>query len=72
MTPTTRTKHQQIVRMTCKGLIALPTDDKVFRVTYDQSKVPTGKVPYTAEEFFAQVIDSEDHAKVGAEATSGT
>lgn len=53
-------------------IVALPTDDKVFRVTYDQSKVPAGKVPYTAEEFFTQVIDSENHAKVGAEATSGT
>ncbi len=53
-------------------IMALPTDDKVICVTYDQSKVPTGKTPYTAEEFFTQVIDSPTHAKVGAESTAGT
>jgi hypothetical protein len=53
-------------------IVALPTDDKVICVTYDQSKVPTGKIPYTAEEFFTQVIDSPTHAKVGAEPTAST
>ena len=53
-------------------IVAMPTDDGVICVSYDQSKVATGKTPYTPEQFFTQVIDSPTHAKVGAEPTSGT
>lgn len=39
-------------------IVALPTDEKIWRVRYDTSKVAAGKVALTPEEFFLLPMDT--------------
>lgn len=48
-------------------IVALPTDEKVWRVRYDTGKVAAGKVPLTPEEFFLLPMDTIENIKAAAD-----